>query len=933
MDSLSHKQRAFLDEMNRDPAFEDWGFEKLATRDDRLKYFRSLVDMGMFAPSRAPSPEKTNDGFRIPYWRALVYLEMVAKDVSACNDIEAAQLLMRIIRSISTYKDENEKPIDNYHTWHSFAIIISSLPREVISVDDISMLGAWLDSSFNSSLVGGEVGKAFLPKLLESGDSSDHLKATKVIEYVTQLKTIGTKIVTAVESYWLNKLFEKNREQLGYKCGQGVLNVLRKRIEELIELKGIDLSYIHLPAIEDHEQNKYRKGALPDLIVAYRDIMSVLIQCKEENAREVLRELIQSIHPTLKRIAYHFINEHFEMFNDAFWDYFGPDIFVNEVHHELFTLLKNHFSKFTDSEKIKVFEAIRDMPSKQYKTDIAEEAERYHKMDQHHWLLSIKGLGSQETDEFYEALTTELGFKGDRGHPEFLTYSESSWGPGPAKFGINELLDFIRRDPDILVEKLNSFEEPGTWKGPTIRAQSDALTEAIKKEPNRFIGALPTLLRFTRPYQYAVIDGLKSLWDGGADIDWPATLKYCWSIINEEKFWADIEEDKDKEYTGYPSSGWIVSSIADLLRSGVSNDNRAMNPELMIEVKQITEKLLNNIEASAVGSESDAMTEAINTQKGHCLELLFSYALRNARLEDKENQSHVKAWEDVQLIFESELSLCVDANFEFSTLAGCYLPQIHYLNREWLQENLRRIFPNSFGKNFLCAIQGLAYINAFYHDIYLLLKESGIWKRALDAQVESHYAREKILQYIGVAYLNDDEALHDAESLISNVLESFNEKDVSELISFFWMQRDSGLDTSKQDKVILFWQKCSEKISGYEDSYKRLLSKLSLLTVFVAKLTEKTRPLVAQAAPYVGEDFNTSWFLEYITKIAQKSPDATGRILRDSLENWGPVLDDRELRKCLEQLRDAGEVDQVRVICNMGNIRSLRWASELYQSL
>lgn len=938
MNNLTTKQRAFLSEMSKDPDFETWGFETLAARNDRLKYFQPLFDMGMFAPTKAPVPEPSDKGgFRISYWPALAYLEKVAEDIGADSNSNTGQLMMKIIRTVSSYRDENGKPIDNYHTWYSFVIILSHLPLDIISTEDVSMLGTWLDSQFDTGLVGSEVGKAFLPKLLNSDDSSNHKKAIKVVELVTELKTVGTKVVTAVESYWLNYLFKINGGLISQKCGLDVLRVLHKRLEEFIELEGEGLSYLYLPAIEDHDQNKYREGVLRDLIVAYRDIMHALIRSNKDGVGEVqgeLNELIKSDFPALKRIAYHIIDTHFDMFDGIFWENFGPGSFVNEVHHELFILLRNHFSSFSIGEKRIVLDAIRNMPPKEYSTDNPVDALRYHKMDQQHWLLSIKGHGSQEADALCEELSSELGIAGEREHPEFLTYSESTWGPGPSKYDIDELVDFIRRGPEILIDKLNAFEEPGTWKGATVRAQSDALTEAVKKEPNRFISSLPRLLGLSRPYQYAVINGLKALWEGGADIDWPTTLRFCWDIISDNEFWEDVKVDEATEYTGRPTSIWIISLIADFLRSGISNDNRALNPELMSNnVKPILEKLLNSVEATGKGSESDAMTEAINTQKGRCIELLFSYALRSSRLEDKEKQSHITAWDEVRPLFEHELSLCKDANFEFSTLAGCYLPQIYYLNREWLRDNLSHIFPVPYERNWLCAIQGLAYINAFYQDIYSLLKETGIWERALNTNIESKYAREKVLQYIGIAYLNNDELLDESESLISKIVEEFSAQNISELISFFWMQRDGKLDSEKKDKVIRFWSACSNKILGKEEEYKNLLSKFSLLSAFIMDLNKEAKRLLAQVAPYVAEGYNTSYFLEYLNIIAEKHPEAVGDILKKSIGKWGPIFDDRELKVCLVRLRDNGAVDQVRDICNLKNIRPIKWIPDFYQTI
>ena len=63
----------------------------------------------------------------------------------------------------------------------------------------------------------------------------------------------------------------------------------------------------------------------------------------------------------------------------------------------------------------------------------------------------------------------------------------------------------------------------------------------------------------------------------------------------------------------------------------------------------------------------------------------------------------------MQPLFDAELAACVNGNFEFSTLAGAYSGHLEYMSVEWLEANIKEIFPVDRRANLACAVAGLAY--------------------------------------------------------------------------------------------------------------------------------------------------------------------------------------------------------------------------------
>ena len=93
-----------------------------------------------------------------------------------------------------------------------------------------------------------------------------------------------------------------------------------------------------------------------------------------------------------------------------------------------------------------------------------------------------------------------------------------------------------------------------------------------------------------------------------------------------------------------PTRQWIPPEIAEFLRAGTRNDEKAYAPELLPRTLRLVEILPDKSEPQAEPREGDALNGAINADRGKALEALFDHALRLCRLSDKAENSHVRAW-------------------------------------------------------------------------------------------------------------------------------------------------------------------------------------------------------------------------------------------------------------------------------------------------
>jgi len=272
-------------------------------------------------------------------------------------------------------------------------------------------------------------------------------------------------------------------------------------------------------------------------------------------------------------------------------------------------------------------------------------------------------------------------------HPDFSTYMESGWVGENSQHTADELLS---RSDKNLAALLNSFVEQPGWNNPTRRGLSLEFKKAIKADPDRFIKHLQNFKNLHFDFIVNIIEGYVELLVGDMNSHkeiWIYLLDFCEEIVSLPKFWEKPEGNGQEYLTANYS--WVVSSIADAIRSGTSDDKFAFEAELLPVSRRILEIILENQEGEEFPDKCDAVSISINSSRGKCIEALINYALRRCRLADKTKSGRAKIWHsDLKFLFEKEFSKISDSNHEFVTLFANYLPNFIYLDRDWMLEHL-----------------------------------------------------------------------------------------------------------------------------------------------------------------------------------------------------------------------------------------------------
>lgn len=892
-----------------------------------LDIFYPLKERGWFSPNHNPEPVETEKGlYQIPQWPALEYLKRAADEAAASKNLKFSEEIMQILRDVT--RPPGGKRRDNYSTWWRFAEILSVLPTDVIKEQDIQLVADWLDTTFGNTLVTTELGKRFLPKLLAGSTPHELALAFNVIDIVTRIRWAEKTgldrekrrdAVPITDAYWLRELLKKNSKQIGAKCGLPALNLLADRIRVVVQENDHDrFSYIWRPAIEDHKQNDVQKLELENiLLTALREAALSLLEHQDEIGRQFVEYLIDTVLQSFKRLAIYLIAEKFFLLQDILYKRLSKEWFDSRVQHELYGLLNRRFPDFSDTERNRLVHLIENLTADWAKDDRQEAATDYLRLT---WLSAIQGKGHAKANELYAQYLAKVGQAPER--PEFPYYTEVGWVQHKSPYSIDELLSMSAQG---MVKGINEFRSPG-WKEPDEEGLAASLKEAVKNNAEQFSGTLEHFVPLKPRYLVAVLGAYEELCKT-QQIDWKAVLNLCTLLVDPGQLWNRADEEKSDGW--FPKKSWVTAEIADLIRAGLSEENHQIPSDQMGVVERVLISLIENEPSKTTGNSTDAVGEAINTAKGRAIECLFIYSLHCARKEHKEKGNHREFWNRIQPVYDTELDKTKDGNYEFTVLAAMWLPSLNYLNKEWVKQNINRLFSITSDSHWAYAIQGYGYVNAVYKEIYSLLKEHGHLRRVVDTVFEHDRIRDKYLQHITVAYLHGDESLDDG-SLFRYVLDKWNSEDIHHIVWFLWTQREEA-EPKVRNGIFAIWIWLSNQIKGREEENKGVLADLSQLAVFLEKVGEQEKVLLMQCAPYVALKHNANFFVEYLDTLADQNPKAIAKVFLRMTERFLPDYPEEAIQSLVTKFFKAGLIQEANAICDKYRASTYEFLMNIYQ--
>jgi len=934
--SLPSKLESFFETMRRGDEFAQHGFDLLSKRSEPEQYFDALKQHGFFNPSenQGPVPSSNPDFVHIPVWNAVNYLKVVGERAAALDSDDLAGKVLDVVRSVTLFKDEvTGESRDNYRTYLTFAELLGVLPLRCVTIADVGLIPTWLNSKYDRGLVPHALSKGLLKRLFDDGSAESAKKACAVIEACLELehsskrrKQSDDDLATVVDDYWLKEMLQTHARELGRKSGRSAAAIFENGLRIVFSKERRSYgSALWRPAIETNSQNRDFYGPENRFVEGLRDVLDGWLETAPADASAYVETALKDEAEIVRRIALRAVTEHFEVLKPVFEPLIGPQLFQSGHRHELYRLLSSRFAEFSHDGKTKVVEAIRNlsMPSS------GDDRERRLKFTQREWLSAIRD--QPEAAAWFAELTTAAELGSVTEHPDFLAYHESRRGPGPAPYETDSLVAFA--EDGSLIERLNSFKPGDFWRGPTLGGLVSALENAVSSKPDTFLPLLSDFHAAKVPFQHAVIQGYKKLFDPSnsakPEFDWrsawPKLMRFFSEAVSEESFWEKAEENADL----IPTRAWMRSLIASFLEHATRDDTTAYPAELLPQGWTIIMTMLARAESGDL-SLSDPMTRALNTEKGHAVGAMYNHALRACRVADQTTQSHSAVWKSLRGVFDAELAKCRDGNFEFSTLSASYIGNLHYLSLDWLTANVALMFPaREYPNNFKVAIGGLAYAGP-NRPIYQLLASHKVFAEALATKLEDKSGRERVIEWVGLAYLWNDEQL---DSPIVKTIFAAGVEDVETLAELFWQVRRDELTDVQIDRVLGFWERCLAWVKELGTTPDHFMARLSRLSPYIKKLDDRTKPLLMAVVPYVHTDYGTDQMVQELTRLVDTDPAGVASLLERMLESSAPNFDlDDKLKKLIETLAALGlRTEAIR--CTEKVRRSLPGMLDLYKKL
>ena len=929
MSSLTANEKSFVEIMGKSGEHARKGFELILKQQSFVKFFDTLNDKHFFDATKnpAPVPVPPQDHVQIPYWKALDYLIACARLAGDTDNAELAEKILAIARAVTAGSALGGSR-DNHHTFRAFAEIIGLLPIASVKSSDLELVEVWLYTKYDRSGVVHALDEGALGRFLASTDSAAWRKAVQLVRYCTAIRWKPMNVdpdreepVTVADEYFLEEIISHHASFLGMKVGAEAAKLFAERVREVFGRGGrAQWSYVFRAAVEEDGQNRQGYSAENCVVKGLRDVLLSWCDHDAKGAKRFVDSLLREENAMLRRIGIFVLGQRWEELRTLYSSIVDSELFTFAHLHELYGLLHAHFEAFSNREKEATVDAIRDLPM------IEGDASGRRERDQLRWLSAVARTTYEPAAKWLDELTAEFGPQPE--HPDYPSFTETRWGPGPSPYSAKELIALANEGS--VVETLSAFSPSGAWRGPTVEALVEELERAVAAAPVQFVDVLRQFLQAPRRYQHALVNGFLKLWREPKASATPSDWNRIWNsmfdfleqLLKDPQFWNTADTNGSE---GALSS--LSKVIADLLHDGTRDDQHAYPESLLPRGWSLIQILVEHGEAVNAPSD-DPMTQAINSSKGRALEAAFSHILRRCRIADQTTGSHATTWAEMREFMNQELAQCVDANFEFSTLCGAYLGNLEYIDEDWLKTNIKEIFPVGHPSNFGCALGGLAYASAT-RKIYRMLRDAEVMDNAMRLELDGRHSRKKLMEKLTLGYLWGEETLDSPR--FAYLFES-DHPEYFELINLSLQSiRSVTLKPEQVDRVVGYWRCCTIWAQKQVTPPAKLLSSLSALTVFLPTAAKNVDLLLA-VAPYVHVHHDTYEFLNELNRLVEDSPGEVCRVLTRFIDTHEPFYDyEDRMQTLVKHLADLEFRKDAIDFCN--KLHSMPGMETLYNEL
>lgn len=890
---------------------------------DSPAWLKPLRDAGWFHPDRQPTSQEVQDQ-PVHFWHALGYVEKIADNTKEAPCEETINVLADIVNTIVDYTHDAETSIASDHTESRVIKIICDLPIERIEPRHITFIGVALKTRVGSTLVSSVIGETVLPKLLNGKSKKLTLL---LLEDMLYAEVVHHNIRTIMREYWLWKALQKHEKSIAELCGIEVVQITRARIRELIDEGAYSFNVI---SKIDSDLSDYPHRRYAELLVNFTANLLRSVEF-DSSIEEIVKDLLQEglavtcNDPRKKealaifgRIAFDTIIHHYENLKHLFWKWEGNPLEVYYLKPSIYQLIETHCSTFDTGESDQILHWIES-----YHDSEDWEDDKIKAIKKREWLFALMETGNEKVVSAYQKYEQINPAK--LKHPGLLWWTEVRWGE-VHPVTVEALSDMSNVQ---IAEYLIKFkEQKNSLAAPTERGLAETFEECVRTDPQRFTEELHLFQDVRALYQHSILSGFLMAWRDKKKFNWAALLEFIHQTLSSERFWDEQEE------TGLNYRDWVLSVVADLVTDGTKNDEYAFDVQLLYLAEEILLILVRKVESEGIvtaGHTVDLPLTFFNSVKGKTFTAMIDYALRFARTN---NIKQGIRWPlSIKKDFTDRLDRSIEPSIGFSFALGAYLPNLLYLDKEWVISNIDNIFPQQDETYWKVSFSGYLYHSSnIQEELYYLLKAHGHYQKGLSTDFTNTEVLERLVVHVCTGWIEDSETLNDETSLIYQLINGDNPNHLSHLVHFFWRQRDS-LPEKMKAKVRPTWRALYESLSQKDDieKYEEVLSKLSGWVALVDTIDAEVLKWLKMSTQYIKGLTDSAFFVEDLLPHATKTPAEVGDIyLRMLTHNIYPYHDQEYIQGIVRVLYNMEHKEVADQICNLYGAAGFDFLRSLY---
>lgn len=428
-----------------------------------------------------------------------------------------------------------------------------------------------------------------------------------------------------------------------------------------------------------------------------------------------------------------------------------------------------------------------------------------------------------------------------------------------------------------IAQYITNFKQTEVFRksDPTERGLAQTLEKSVAASPQKFVDNLLPFVHVSSFYQSSLLHGFLKACRDKKSFDWSALLRFIRQILSLEHFWSAQYK------AGFNYRNWILSTTADVIREGTRDDEHAFDVDLMPIAEEILMILVEKAEPSMF-TPTDSTLNVLSSNRGKVFSAMINYALRFARAnEDKLDNCR---WpQSIKAVFTKRLGENVETSLEFSYILGLYLSYLSYLDKEWVVENIDRIFPLHEEEHWQVAFSGYLIHTGVHKELYSLFKTNGYYQKALRTDFADVEVLDRLVKHVCTGWIEDRETLDDKGSLIYQLIHSGNPNLLSGIVYYF-SRRAENLSDNVKEKVKPAWRALFEVLSkqSEEKEYQAVLSPLSMWLGLIDKIDEEVLVWIKASIKYIdkvpGDGFSLSHVIEALQRHVLITPEKVGKI-------------------------------------------------------